>query len=368
MSAPSLWPAALDLRLGENDSLILVTRAPHRWDELLDARLPLLISSKVGSWDEVAAGLWEAGCPSTLPLRLVEAHGQVRVASWQGQSLEPRPGAEDWTLAIGWTHPEEGWRARLPLWRRRFVVTRAAEQGEPLVRRLRELGADAVSVPTIAFSDPDDFAPWIRAVGSIASFDWILLTSPNGVDYFLRRLCDSGLDLRALAGARLACIGPSTAKALHRHGLKADLVPQEFVAEGLLEGLRTEIGELRGKRFLLPRAQVARSVLPDALLAAGAEVLVAPVYKTVAPDLSVLPSGPAELLFTSSSTVVNWIEAAAGTSAPTACYCIGPITAQTAREHGLEVRGVASTYTVDGLLELLIESAASASSRAALGG
>lgn len=359
MNAHSLWEAACDLRLGVDDSLVLVTRPPYRWDELLDARLPLLISHQAGPWDKLAAALWEAGCPKGLALRLVESHGLVREVSWRESMLWPSPETVSWSLALGWTHPDEGWRARLPLWGRRFIVTRAAEQGGALVQRLKDLGAHAVSVPTIAFSDPDDFEPWIRAVDSLASFDWILLTSPNGVDFFLKRLCDSGLDLRALGGAKLACIGPGTAKALNRHGLKADLLPEEFVAEGLVAALQTRIGDLRGKRFLLPRAQVARTVLPDALTVAGAEVLVAPVYKTVAPDLTHLPEGPAHVLFTSSSTVTNWVEAADGTSAPRACYCIGPITARTAREHGLEVLGVASVYTIDGLLDLLVENPAS---------
>jgi uroporphyrinogen III methyltransferase/synthase len=290
-------------------------------------------------------------------MRLVESHGQVLEVRWLEETLDPLPSTENWTLSIGWTHPGEGWRARLPLWGQRYVVTRAAGQGESLVQRLESLGAQAYAVPTIAFADPDDFQPWIRAVGEMRSFHWILFTSPNGVDCFVERLCQSGLDLRALGGAKLACIGPSTAKSLARHGLKADLVPEQFVAEGLLAALHVELGDdLTGLRILLPRAQVARTVLPDALTAAGAKVLVAPVYKTVAPDLSDLPAedaaSPPRLLFTSSSTVTNWMEATGGRRWP--CYCIGPITAQTARDQGLEVLGVADPYTIDGLLDLLV--------------
>lgn len=352
----ALWPAARDLCLGEDESVVFVTRAPYRWDELLDTRLPLLLSYRIGSWEEVAAGLHEAGCPATVPLRLVESNGRVLEVCWNKASLEPRPETKEWALSLGWTHVDEGWRARLPLWGRRFIVTRAAEQGEPLAERLRELGAEAYTVPTIAFSDPDDLTPWVQAVSSIESFDWILLTSPNGVDFFIRRLCESGLDLRVLSKAKFACIGPSTAKALSRHGLKADLIPEEFVAEGLLAALRCEVGDLKGQRILLPRAQVARSVLPDTLSEAGAEVLVAPVYKTVAPNLSALPFGQADLLFTSSSTVTNWVQATGHLAVSKRCYCIGPITAETARGQGLEVVGVASVYTVDGLIELLLNS------------
>ena len=352
----ALWPAARDLCLGEDESVIFVTHPPFRWDELLDTRLPLLLSHRIGSWEELAAGLHEAGCPATVPLRLVESNGRVLLASWKGAKLEPRPETQEWTLALGWTHVDEGWRARLPLWGRRFIVTRAAEQGGALAERLRGLGAEAYTVPTIAFCDPDDLTPWIQAVTSIESFDWILLTSPNGVDFFIHRLCESGLDLRVLSKARFACIGPSTAKSLNRHGLKADLIPEEFVAEGLLAALRSQAGDLKGQRILLPRAQVARTVLPDTLSEAGAQVLVAPVYKTVPPALPTLPSDHADILFTSSSTVTNWVQATRHLAVSNRCYCIGPITAETARGHGLDVAGVATVYTVDGLVELLINS------------
>lgn len=358
MSQPSthrLWTAAMDLGLSPGANVLLLTEAPHRWDEILDLRIPTLISSTVGPWQRLSAQLWEAGCSPQNPARLVEADGRVRPLVWEQEVLTPAPETSSWTLALGWTHADEGWRSRLPLWGSHYIVTRAAAAATSLVDQLTQLGAQATAVPTIAFTDPDDFKPWVEAVGRISEFSWILFTSPNGVDFFVQRLCDSGLDLRSLGSARLACIGPSTARALARHGLKADLVPTEFVAEGLLQALKQELGEnLTGQRVLLPRAQVARAVLPEQLRAAGAEVLVAPVYKTVAPDLSGLPEDgpwPTRLLFTSSSTVDNWVKA---TSRRWPCYCIGPITAQTAREHGLEVLGVADPYTIEGLLELLV--------------
>ncbi len=351
-----LWRAALDLGMSASDSLVLVTTPPTRWDELLDTRLPVLIAESVCEWEALGADLWEAGCPAGLPLRLVEANGRVTSLAWEGERLRPSPAAPGWTLSLGWSHEREGWRSRLPLFGQRFAVTRAAEQAAPLVERLKTLGAEAFAAPTIAFTDPDDFGPWVQAVGRMAEWDWILLTSPKGVDSFIERLCGSGLDLRVLGAARFACIGPSTAKALARHSLKADLVPEEYVAEGLLAALFSELGpDLSGHRFLLPRAQVARTVLPEALAAAGGDVLVAPVYKTVAPELGEVSEGEATLLFTSSSTVTNWVEASTNTpAAEWPCYCIGPITAATATEHGLKVLGVAETYTVDGLVEMLV--------------
>lgn len=344
-----LGQAASDLRLPHDAGVILVTSPPERWDEFLDVRLPLLIGSSTGSWKWLGSSLWEAGCPATLPLRLAEPSGEVRVVEWILEGLSPEPSGSEWVLSVGWAHPDEGWRARRPLHGRSYIVTRAQGQGSGLVSRLEELGAAVFSVPTIAFVDPDDFSPWVKAVAEMESFDWILFTSPNGVESFVSRLRDSGRDLRCLSRARLGCIGPSTAKALAGYCLRCDLLPQEFVAEGLLSSLAEF--SLPGLKFLLPRAQVARDVLPEGLRALGAEVLVAPVYKTVSPTVEVPPEVDARVLFTSSSTVTNWVEA---TSLHLPCFCIGPVTAQTAREKGLEVLGVASTYTIDGLVECLL--------------
>ncbi len=357
MDSHLLWRAACDLRLPSDASVLLITQNPERWDECLDTRLPLLISSTVGSWERLGADLWEAGCSPVLTLRLVESDGEVRVLSWVEQTLVPEPRTQVWTLAVGWSHPEEGWRAKRALHGQTYLVTRAEGQGQGLISHLEELGATVYSVPTIAFTEPDDFHPWVSAVSTLESFDWIVFTSPNGVDSFIERLRQSGRDLRVLGNAKFACIGPSTAKALARHTLVADLIPEEYVAEGLVAALLTELGpDLSGKRFLLPRAQVARTVLPDTLRKAGAEVLVAPVYKTVPPTI-VLPEietgRQPHLLFTSSSTVTNWIES---TPLRFPCFCIGPITAQTALESGLEVQGIADIYTIDGLISKILES------------
>ena len=345
-----LWEAAEDLRLPPEAGVVFVTEAPERWDETLDVRLPVLISSSVGPWETLGSSLWESGCPPTLSLRLVEPNGEVHTVEWVQERLSPAPKGQEWVLALGWSHPEEGWRARRPLHGRSYIVTRAAGQGSKMQARLEESGARVYAIPTIAFVDPDDFSPWVRAVSQMETFDWLLFTSPNGVDSFISRLRDSGRDLRCLAGAKFGCIGPSTAKALAAYCLRADLVPEEFVAEGLLASL-AEIG-VEGQKILLPRAQVARDVLPEGLRALGAEVLVAPVYKTVPPPVEIPPEVDARVLFTSSSTVTNWVEA---TSLRPPCFCIGPITEGTARDNGLEILGVASTYTIDGLIDSVLD-------------
>lgn len=347
-----LTEALADLRLPSNDGVCLVCSAPARWDELLDAGLPLVISSTVGPWEQLCSNLWEAGLANHKILRLVEDDGRVKAVEFQDEQLVPRPESARWTLAVGWTHPEEGWRARLPLFGRHYLVTRAPEQAAGLVERLQDLGAQATSVPTIQFVDPDDLGPWQHAVKNLSEFQWLIFTSPNGVRTFLERLAQSEQDLRAIKG-RIACIGPSTARSLARSGLKADLVPEQYVAEDLLRVLSDQLQP--GDRILIPRAQVARDVLPEGLKALGAEVLVAPVYKTVRPDLQTtqLPD-EARLLFTSSSTVKNWVELTPDVRFP--CFCIGPITAGTAKESGLEILGVAQEFTIDGLVECLLKS------------
>lgn len=351
--------AARDLRIGSDQSVALVTKPPERWDELLDCGLPLLISHKALDWTALGAQLWESGLSPSQTVRLVEANGQVKAVELKEKSLLPAPESQRWSLAIGWTHPDEGWRARLPLFGRHYIVTRAKDQGQGLVEQLRELGATVTHLPTIEFTEPDDLGPWQSAVSRLHDFEWVVFTSPNGVRFFMERLGRSERDLRALAGATLACIGPSTARTLREFGLKADLVPPEYVAESLLEELSSR---LAGGRILLPRAQVARDVLPQGLKEAGADVLVAPVYKTVKPELQFedLPRD-ARVLFTSSSTAKNWREAAPDAAYP--CFCIGPVTAATAKECGIEVLGIGREFTIEGLLATVLRLDSSSAER-----
>jgi uroporphyrinogen III methyltransferase/synthase len=188
-------------------------------------------------------------------------------------------------------------------------------------------------------------------------FHWLIFTSPNGVRYFFESLAASARDHRNLASAKFACIGPGTAKALAQAGFKADLVPEQYVAEGLLESLKKHLPNLRGHSILIPRAQEAREVLPETLREWGAEVVVAPAYKTVQPrlpeDFQRLLRPDTRLLFTSSSTVKHWLSLTGNKANP--CYCIGPVTAATAEEHGLSVLGVAREHTIEGLVNCLLE-------------
>lgn len=253
------------------------------------------------------------------------------------------------------------WFERRPLSGRTVAVTRARAQASGLAAALRALGADVVETPVIRIRELPGPAP------ELSGYDLLCLTSPNGVNALFARLREAGADARALADVTVAAIGPGTARQLAAHGISADIVPERFVAEGLVEAL----AEIPVKRALVARAAVARDVLPDALRARGAEVDVLALYETV---LEPLDERSREALaaadyvtFTSSSTVTNLLEAGGlgGTEAGHEAdagrrprlVSIGPVTSATLRKHGFEPDVEATRHDIDGLLEALIADA-----------
>ncbi|MGN0286978.1 MAG: uroporphyrinogen-III C-methyltransferase [Atopobiaceae bacterium] len=283
------------------------------------------------------------------------------------------------------------WFERRPLFGKRVVVTRSRAQAQALSSRLADLGADVMEFPTIqirpralderARADiawlagkkvnprAADSRPASRA-SAVVACDWVVFTSANGVDCFWNLLQQAGYDVRALGGTKIAAIGPATAAALSRCGINADLVPKQFVAESVADALLTA-GVTRGTGVLIPRASVARSVLPDALSAAGADVHVLPVYDTVCPKnprlvedlLGQLRAGDVDAVtFTSPSTVRNFwslltsraSEAEVrGLMSGVTCASIGPVTSEALRQLGLPVSVEASQYTIAGLADAL---------------
>ena len=268
---------------------------------------------------------------------------------------------------------ELAWLERRPLHGRRVVVTRARAQASGLAATLRGLGAEVVELPAIRIEPRLDSDEVRRAVESIRDYSLVCITSPNGADLLFEALAaaerdqgggDGGnppLDARALASATVAAIGPGTARALARHGIAADVVPERFVAEALVEALAGV--EVEGRRVLVARAADARDVLPDALRERGAEVDVVALYETVReqPDEAAVESaqGADYVTFTSSSTVTNLTEAL-GDRFPSSArvVSIGPITSEAARAAGLEVHVEAERHDVDGLLAALLADAA----------
>jgi len=248
------------------------------------------------------------------------------------------------------------WLERRPLHGRTIAVTRARAQASGLAARLRELGAAVVEAPAIRTR------PLAAELPDPARYDLVCVTSPNGVQALFARLDAVGLDARALAGCSIAAIGPGTARALAEHGVRADVVPERAVAEGLVDTL----AGVDVRRALVIRARGGRDVLPDALRARGAEVDVLAPYETVAEPLDEPTARAAAsadyLTFTSASTVRFFLSAAGAIDGPRIAS-IGPATSAALREAGLEPHIEADPHTPDGLVEALVADAAGSHDR-----
>lgn len=265
------------------------------------------------------------------------------------------------------------WFESKPLFGKRVLVTRATDQAGDLSDLLAEQGAEPIECPTIQIVGPETWEPLDHAIRELSRFRWVVFTSVNGVRFFMERLRQARKDARALSGATICAIGPKTAEALSSVGLTADLVPAEYQAEGLLDSL-LQAGISAGDHVLIPRAAVARELLPDQLRGMGVEVRVVPAYRTIRPttDLADVKERLAVnaihlITFTSSSTVTNFCEMfetreelTQATKGATVA-CIGPITAQTARACGLAVGIMATTNTIPGLVDAIVKRTAEGS-------
>ncbi|MEM9692280.1 MAG: uroporphyrinogen-III synthase, partial [Myxococcota bacterium] len=256
------------------------------------------------------------------------------------------------------------WFERQPLFGRRVVVTRPPHQAEPTVRELARRGAQPIRFATIAITDPPEPERIKTALAQLSEYDLVVFTSANGVDFFFARLRERGLDSRALGGLELAAIGPATAARLNHHGLYADIQAETFVAEYLVEAIVARWQGRSAGRVLLPRALVARELLPEELRRHGFTVDVLPVYETVDAASaerdalrSLLARGVDAILLTSSSTVERLARAlgddASARLADVTLASIGPITTKTAEDLGLTVAVTASVSTGPGLIDAL---------------
>jgi len=257
------------------------------------------------------------------------------------------------------------WFERRPLFGRRILVTRPKAQASELTELIAAYGGEAVECPTIEIGAPEETAPLEGALDRLSTYRWLIFTSVNGIAPFMSALRARGLDVRALAQLTICCIGPRTAQELGAYGLRADVVPEQFQAEGLIEVLAGR--NLRGTRVLIPRALIARELLPEQLRKQGAEVDVVPVYRTIQPAVAteqlmerLQQRSLDAVTFTSSSTVQNFVALFASPSdarralGDVVVACIGPITAATARDAGLAVHVTATQNTVPALVEALV--------------
>jgi uroporphyrinogen-III synthase len=259
--------------------------------------------------------------------------------------------------------------ANHPLAGTRILVGRARHQAGGLSASLRSLGATVIEIPFIEIRKPQSYRPLDEALRNIGKYDWLILTSVNGVEAMWERFRKLRLTRRTLAHLQIAAIGPATKKAIVKHGLKVKMVPEEYVAESVAKGLRDKVN---GKRVVLIRAKVARDVIPEELRSAGAEVDVVEAYETVVPEKSrarlraLLRDAnrrPHIVTFTSSSTAKNFAELlgnskagpiSAGLLKHVQFASIGPVTSATLRELQMPVAIEAREFTMGGLLRAIV--------------
>jgi uroporphyrinogen-III synthase len=261
----------------------------------------------------------------------------------------------------------------LPLAGLRIVVGRARHQASALSSGLRELGAQVIEIPFIEIRKPRSYQPLDTALKNLQDYDWLILTSVNGADALWKRIRKLRLTKRHFKHLKVAAIGPATKKAIEKRGIKVNVVPEEYVAESVVESLRDQVA---GKRVLLARARVARDVIPRELRKLGAKVDVVAAYETVIPRSSltrlraILKNSnrrPDVITFTSSSTVRNFANLTGknvrrGRPRPRKAsplddvrfVSIGPVTSSTLRELGLPVDLEAKEYTIPGLINAIV--------------
>jgi uroporphyrinogen III methyltransferase/synthase len=331
---------------------------PVDWEAIARTGGTIAVIMGVAKRAEIAGRLMAGGLPAETPVAAItwgtrpeQRTCRTTLGRLAGEAIESPA-----VMLIGAVASLDlPWYEQRPLFGKRIIVTRAREQASGLVERLHELGAATVELPVIHIGEPADGGQALRAAaGRVRDYDWVAFTSANAVSRFFAALAEVGADSRALGGRRVAAIGPGTADALAAVGVRADLVPERFVAESLLEAFPDGPG-----RVLLPRAAVARDALPAGLAERGWAVDVVEAYRTAigrpAPEALAAAATAHAVTFTSSSTVTNYLEVAGDLPVPPVVACIGPITADTARAAGLTVEVVAAEHTIEGLVTALIE-------------
>ncbi len=339
------------------------------WDDLARAANPrgtLVILMATARLRAVLRRLMDAGLPAATPAAAIQwgtIANQKTVASTLAvlaDEVERAKLGAPAVVVVGQCvdlREHLKWAERMPLFGRRIVVTRAREKVSSFARELRALGAEPIEFPTIETVAPDSYATLDAQIARLGNFDWIIFTSATGVEAFIARLKTLQKDLRAIGAARLAAIGPATTAALREYALTVDAIPAEYRAEAIIDAIGAE--KIRGARILIPRAQIAREILPALLREGGAaEVIVAPAYKTIAPAgpafvaiRETLSTSDFDLIaFTSSSTVANFVEIFGPPARGTRAAAIGPITAATAEQLGFEVVVKPHDYTIPALV------------------
>lgn len=337
-----------------------------QWDKLATSVGTLIFLMGVGNLPQIASQLIKYGRSKDTPVAIIR-HGtlpnqQTLIGTLadiaeKADQQQIKPPAIIIVGEVVKLRDKLNWFEKKPLFGKRILVTRTRQQASELTSQLESLGAEVIEFPTIEIVPPDTWEPVDQAITELAIYAWVIFTSVNGVDRFFNRLEEKNLDCRQFKNSKIAAIGPATAQALQEKGLIADLVPAEYLAEGILESFAAF--DLKDKKILIARALEARDVLPEQLRQRGALVDIVPVYKTVKVGAKHAALDALKNLdiitFASSSAVRNFVamftkEELQAMTSTAAIAVIGPITAQTARELGLPIVIEATEYTIPGLV------------------
>ncbi len=346
------------------------------WEHLAKAIGTMVFLMGVANLEQICRELIRCGKPPEMPVAL------VRWGTWADQETITGTLADitEKVRSANFKSPaviivgevvklreKLAWIEKKPLFGRRVLVTRARSQASELVDLIDDMGGEAVEFPVIRLqppSRPEAIQALDLALDKLHEFDWVLLTSVNGVEYFFRRLREKGIDVRKMRNARIAAVGPKTAEALAERGIIADVLPAKFHGDGILEAIQADLKA--GQKVLLPTADLARDYLPDKLKELGLEVTEVDVYENVLTTddgdeiIHLLQNQSIHIItFTSSSTVTNLLVALRqlGVEDPLSLLqgveiaCIGPKTAETASQCGLPVTYMAEEATVASLVQ-----------------
>jgi len=339
------------------------------WSALAKAGGTIVLYMGVKTLSGISDALIKGGMPGEIPAAAIQwaTHPRQRTVVATLETIAAKAQEQNITApvitVIGWSvvlRDELNWFEQRPLFGKRIVVTRATQQAPILSEKLRELGADAIEMPATQIARLD-LGPLRNSIDRIGDYDWLIFTSQNAVAIFWEQLLGRGKDSRALAGLKIAAVGPATAGALLEHGITVDVIPQRFVAEGLLEAIR-ERDDVSGSKVLYITAEGARDVLPSGLREMGAELAIIEAYRTI-PDgegaatlARAIEAGKVDLAtFTSASAVRGYIDAVGEDLAlKVPAASIGPQTSDALREAGIEVEAEAEESTIDGLVSAVL--------------
>jgi uroporphyrinogen III methyltransferase/synthase len=338
------------------------------WNALAKSGGTIVLYMGVKTLPAIAAALMEGGMPGAMPAAAIQwgTHPKQRTVTATLETLADKAAEAGITApvitVIGYAvvlRDEINWFETRPLFGKRIVVTRAAAQSAHMSEKLRELGADVIEMPATRVARLD-LAPLRDAISHIGDYQWIVFTSQNAVAIFWEQLLGADLDARALAGVKIATIGPATAGALLEHGIVVDVFPEQFVAESLLNKL-SERADISGASILYVTAKGAREVLPDGLEELGAQLSVIPAYRSINDGTGsthlahALETGTVDLAtFTSASAVRGYVDAVGEELARRApAASIGPITSEAITAAGIELKCEAKESTIEGLINAI---------------